>query len=108
MTDFSEDKNLRGFGEIVNPTQMTTSTKAAASFGFALSSLVLTLFTGLPAVILGILSLRDIRQHSDRLKGRGLGLAGIGIGVVGMGGGVVLLLFVLQRVDEARERTHVQ
>ena len=60
-----------------------TSGRANASLALGVSSLLLAFFAGIPAIILGWLSLRDIKQSRGRIKGRGIALAGILIGAFG-------------------------
>ncbi len=57
-----------------------TSRKAVVSLVLGICSLPCTLITGVPAIILGILALRDMRR--ERLKGRGLAIGGIASGIV--------------------------
>src|SRR5690242_200726 len=63
--------------------QRTTSAKAISSLRLGLLSFLFTALTGLPAVIQGIRSLREIRRHPDRLLGRRLALSGISTGLLG-------------------------
>ena len=67
-----------------------TSRKAVVSLVLGICSLPCTLITGVPAIILGILALRDIRR--ERLKGRGLAIGGIASGIVINLLGVVVIL----------------
>jgi type II secretory pathway pseudopilin PulG len=63
----------------------TTSTKAVLSL--VLGILAITcfwIFTGIPALILGVLANRDIRRDPTRVGGKGLATAGIILGIVGM------------------------
>ena len=65
--------------------------EAAGSSGKAIASLVLgilslcgcTCLTGLPSIVLGILSLRDIGRAAGMLTGTGLAIAGIVLGSLG-------------------------
>jgi len=59
-----------------------TSRKAQTSLILGLSSLFCMLLSGIPAVILGMLALRDIRRRPGALMGRGFALAGIISGTV--------------------------
>jgi hypothetical protein len=72
-----------------------TSGKATASLILGLLAcpcLIGNVLTGLPAVILGILALKDISASEGRLGGKGLALTGLITGLVGM---VLLLPAVL-------------
>src|SRR5262245_49312472 len=60
-----------------------TSRKAVASLVLGLLSFLCTILTGLPAIILGIVSLRDIERSYGRLTGRGLAITGIITGSIG-------------------------
>lgn len=55
----------------------TTSGKAIASMVLGLLSLVLWILTAIPAIILGVLALRDIAKSNDGLRGTGQAIAGI-------------------------------
>jgi prepilin-type processing-associated H-X9-DG protein len=57
---------------------------ATASLSLGLASLFCNLFTGIPAVILGILALRGINLSRPRLKGEGMATWGIITGVLGI------------------------
>lgn len=87
------------------------SGKAVASLILGIGSLFCNVLTGLPAVILGILALRDIGRSRERLTGRGLAIGGITTASVGtllscVVLGVYLLLFsAVGRVREAASRT---
>jgi uncharacterized protein DUF4190 len=39
--------------------------------------------TGVPAIVIGLLGLRDIRESNGRLRGRGSAIVGIVLGVLG-------------------------
>ena len=67
---------LHGLG----PTR--TSGKAIASLVLGLCSIVTCLLTGLPAIVLGILGLLDIKNPTKRLTGQGFAIAGIVLGSV--------------------------
>lgn len=84
--------------------QQRTDSKAVASLVLGLSSLMcLGAITGLPAVILGALSRKDIDRSSGALTGRGIAAGGIVSGLFGTGLGFVMLLFVLGGMLEAKE-----
>ena len=57
-----------------------TSGKAIASLILGLCSPVACVFTGLPAVILGMMGLNDINKSKSRLKGKGMATTGIVLG----------------------------
>jgi hypothetical protein len=87
-----------------------TSGKAVASFILGLLSFCLFIFAGIPAIILGIISLVNISRSNGRLKGHGLAIAGIVLGVLGgmlMGPvlAIALLVPAVQKVREAAART---
>ncbi len=90
-----------------------TSGKATTSLILGILSLFCNLLTGLPAIIVGILALRDIGRSRERLAGRGLATAGILTASVGTLLSCVLgILFLLpalllpavQKVREAAAR----
>ena len=59
-----------------------TNGKAIASLVLGISSLVCSLFTGIPAIIFGIKGLNDASISQGRIKGRGLAIAGIILGCI--------------------------
>ncbi len=61
----------------------TTSGKAIASLVLGLCSFMCNLFTGIPAIILGILGLLEINKSNGKVQGTGLATAGIVTGSVG-------------------------
>jgi hypothetical protein len=66
-----------------------TSGKAIASLILGLASFLFCLLTGIPALILGFLGLRDINDSRGRLGGRGLAISGMiaaGLGSLAMCG----------------------
>jgi prepilin-type processing-associated H-X9-DG protein len=60
-----------------------TSGKAVASLVLGIASLLCTFFTGIPAVIMGLLGLRDIGRAQGCIQGKGLAIAGIVTGGIG-------------------------
>ena len=89
---------------------MKTSGKALASLVLGLVSTVGTILTGVPAIILGVLALGDIRAQHDQLRGTGLAIAGIvSGGVFGLTCGAFQMLMlskpILAYVAEARNTT---
>ncbi|MGH7226478.1 MAG: DUF4190 domain-containing protein, partial [Gemmataceae bacterium] len=55
---------------------MGSSGKAVTSLLLGILSVFCNVLTGLPAVLVGILALRDIGRSRERLTGRGLAMAG--------------------------------
>jgi hypothetical protein len=101
--DYDEDRPRRKWDE---PVAGRTSGKARASmilgiiaFPFCVGSI----FTGIPAVILGALALSDIGKSGGRLGGKGLAITGLVTGVMGI---LVVPLFLigllLPAVDKVR------
>jgi prepilin-type processing-associated H-X9-DG protein len=78
-----------------------TSGKAIASFVLGLFSLVCTLFTGIPAIILGCLGLVDIERSRGLRTGKGLAIGGIVLGSIGST--LVVIALLLPAVQAARE-----
>src|SRR5262245_58555396 len=58
------------------------SHKAVASFLLAIASLVAIFLTGIPAVVLGVLALSDIRRSKGHLTGNRLAICGVIFGAV--------------------------
>jgi hypothetical protein len=67
-----------------------TSGKAVASLFLGIASLVLVILAGIPAIILGIMGLREVSQGRGRVRGKGLALTGMILGVIGSALTVVL------------------
>jgi hypothetical protein len=57
-----------------------TSGKAVASLILGLLSFVACVFTGVPAIFLGISGLSDIENAKKRVKGKGMAITGIVLG----------------------------
>jgi hypothetical protein len=67
-----------------SPADLPTSSAARRSFVLGLSSLVFNLFTGIPAVVLGLLALARIRRSWPPLGGARLAGWGIVLGLLGI------------------------
>jgi prepilin-type processing-associated H-X9-DG protein len=85
-----------------------TSGKAIASLVLGLGSILclLNILVGIPAVILGVLGLRDIDRKPGTLKGKGMATAGIVLGGIGSTFFpviAVLVALLLPAVQAARE-----
>ena len=81
----------------------TTSKKAKWSLVLGILSICIGVLGGIPAIILGTLALRDIRQQSGRLEGRRLATAGIVLG----GLSVAISAMAIPNVLKARTRAMV-
>jgi prepilin-type processing-associated H-X9-DG protein len=86
---------------LLEAVEPRTSGKAIASLVLGLLSLFCTLFTGIPAIILGALGLSDIARSKGRLQGKGMATAGIILG--GLGSTLVMIALLLPAVQAARE-----
>jgi len=80
-----------------------TSGKAIASLVLGLCSLVTCFFTGVPAIIFGVLGLGDINNHPKRLTGKGLAISGIVLGSITSLCAPVQIALLLPAVQAARE-----
>ena len=71
-----------------------TDLKAVLSLALGMLSFVLSIFSGIPAVILGHMSRASIRKSGGRLKGEGLALGGLIMGYISVFLIPVLLMLV--------------
>lgn len=62
-----------------------TDDKAVASFLFGILSFVLSIFTGIPAIVLGHIARANIRKSAGQLKGNGLAAVGLASGYLSLG-----------------------
>jgi Protein of unknown function (DUF1559)/Domain of unknown function (DUF4190) len=94
------------------PRPGRTSTLAIVSLVLGLLSVGCSMFTAVPAVIFGLLGLREINRGEGRVSGRGLAIAGIVAGIVGTMLSLPLLAGMLipavQAVRAAATRLTVQ
>jgi prepilin-type processing-associated H-X9-DG protein len=67
------------------------SGKAVTSFVLALLSLPLLCLTGIPALIFGLMGMREIDDSRGRLTGRGMALTGVILGAVTTLAGIILI-----------------
>jgi prepilin-type processing-associated H-X9-DG protein len=83
-----------------------TSGKAIASLVLGITSLFCLIFTGFPAIILGVLGLRDIDRSHGRVTGKGMATTGIVLGGISstmLPFIAVLIALLLPAVQAARE-----
>jgi prepilin-type processing-associated H-X9-DG protein len=82
-----------------------TSGKAIASLVLGICSFFCNLFTGIPALILGILGLGEIKQSRGAIQGKGMAITGIVLGgfFSTIGPIAMLIALLLPAVQAARE-----
>jgi uncharacterized membrane protein YhaH (DUF805 family) len=83
-----------------------TSGKAISSLVLGISSFLCWIFTGLPAIILGVMALRDIKRSNGHLKGDGLAIGGIVVGAAStflIVPVLILVALLLPAIQAARE-----
>lgn len=81
-----------------------TSGLAIASLVCGLLSFMTCLFTGIPAVVLGIIALLKISSSGGRLKGQGLAITGLVTGGLGTLASVALVAWFIPVLNAAREK----
>jgi prepilin-type processing-associated H-X9-DG protein len=92
------------FGPVpVKGAEAGTSGKAIASLVLGLLSFFCTVITGFPAIILGVLGLRDIERSRGLLTGKGMAITGIVLGSLGTMVVIILPALLLPAVQAARE-----
>ena len=67
-------------------------------------SLHCSIFAGVPAIINGLLGLREIRQSDGQLQGKQLAISGIVLGLLGSLTSGALLLYGIESVQRATQR----
>ncbi|HMB07398.1 MAG TPA: DUF1559 domain-containing protein [Isosphaeraceae bacterium] len=87
---------------LLEAVEPRTSGKAIASLVLGLMSLLCTIFTGIPAIILGILGIVDIDRSRGGLRGKGMAIAGVTCGALGATL-VFMIALLLPAVNAARE-----
>jgi hypothetical protein len=83
-----------------------TSGKAVASLVLGIFSFCVTILAGIPAIILGIISLSDIDRSGGQLQGKGLAIGGIVAGAIGSCMSVLVIILVallLPAISAARD-----
>ena len=107
--DYRRDRPLgpppgRGWGDRERFLPPTTSGKAITSLVLGLLSVfVCSVLTGIPAIIFGILGLRDVRRGEGRVAGTGLAITGLVTGVLSLFL-TVGIFFAVVKVREAAAR----
>jgi prepilin-type processing-associated H-X9-DG protein len=84
------------------PLPDRVSGKAIASLVLGLLSFALCVLTGLPAIVLGVLGIHEVRSSKGRVTGSGLATAGIILGTLGSMAAVLVAL-LLPAVQASRE-----
>jgi prepilin-type processing-associated H-X9-DG protein len=85
----------------LEPVESMVSGKAIASVILGLCSFICMVFTGIPAIILGCLSLNDVSRYKGLLRGRLLAVLGIGLGIIGST--FVPMALLIPAIGSARE-----
>lgn len=86
------------------PENGKSSGKAIASLVLGLSGFCLSLIAGIPALILGVLALREISASQGQVGGRGMAITGIATGAIStFVCPIVLVALLLPAVMSARE-----
>ena len=76
------------------------------SFELGFLSFLLSFFTGLPAIVLGLQGLREVRRSDSKMRGRGLAATGVVCGFLGSAGGAALVAIAVQSIRDAADRMH--
>jgi hypothetical protein len=93
--DEDEDRPRRARG---------TSGKASAALLLGLLGFCLGPLTGIPAIILGLMSLSEIGRSRGRLGGKGMAIAGLLLAVLGTLFSIASTWYAFTRVEDARDR----
>ncbi len=101
------ESGLRPEGVDFAVSEQRTSGKAITSLVLGIASFFCCLFTGLPAIIFGVLGLGDINSSRGWITGKGIAIAGIITGLIGC---TLSLVFVVGAlffgVPQAREAVY--
>jgi hypothetical protein len=95
--EYEEDRPRR-------PGTQRTSGKATAALVLGILAFCLSLLTGVPAIVLGVLSLVEIAGSRGRLRGRGLAIVGIILGVIGPLASIAAYVAAVHRIRSAAQR----
>ncbi len=84
------------------PVEPKTSGQATTSLVLGLASLLCTIFTGIPAIILGALALGNIFKSNGRIGGKSMAIGGIVLGALGTIVFPVMVGIMLPAVQQVR------
>ena len=93
---------LAGAGRQDQPPAPTTSGMAVGSLVLGVLSLFCSLWTAVPAVVVGAIALWDISRSQGRKKGKGLAITGIVLGVVLPVAAFLIVLRVRETANKLR------
>ena len=109
VTDWQPLHLMPEFSGVMPPAQIVkTSGLAIASLVLGLCSLLCGVFTSIPAVICGHISLSRIKESAGALTGRGMAIAGLVIGYIFIAVMVVALLAAIAIPSLMRARKTAQ
>jgi hypothetical protein len=77
------------------------SQRAKASFMFGLASFFVSILAGVPAIINGLLGLREIQRSGGQLQGESLAVSGIVLGMLGSMASGSLIWYGVAKVQRA-------
>ena|SRR6266851_4373713 len=100
----SHREGLEELWQPADSQDVPRSRRAKNSFMFGLASFFVSVLAGIPAIIQGLLSLREIQQSGGRLQGKQLAVSGIILGLLGSLASASLVLYGAARVQEASRR----
>ena len=90
------------------PSRPGRKTSGAAIWSLVLgifsTALLLTILSGIPAIILGILALKKIRCAPDQLKGKGMAVTGIAAGAIGSLIAPIMVAIALPNYLQSKDR----
>jgi type IV pilus assembly protein PilA len=81
---------------------VSTDGKAVASLVLGILSLFFSIFTAIPAIILGHISYSEVKKSSGRLAGEGMALAGLILGYLGVAWLPIILAIAIPSLLHSR------
>jgi hypothetical protein len=100
----SHRERLEELWQSTDATQaQAKSRKATVSFSLGLLSFFVCFLAGVPAVINGLLGLKEIRQSGGRLQGKPLAVSGIILGLLGSLVSGSVILYGVAKVQQASQ-----